>query len=242
LCVYWQAVQRDFSSSPAPSYLVYYRLKAIRPSPADPPTLERFATIPSRADLPSSSPPLRKVPSLLSPLARDRSSSRSGPEERPGTRLFEVTSPQKKTLTMEKEDSGGGEEEERKETQTRGKDTSVLLEDRREKNTVETPGDRNRRPKKDKEEEEGDQTISHPATSVDISSSSSCNGSPPDRNDVTDEGVDFSISFSVRERERIADWLKSIRVNHPDFEIFKSKGIVQQQQQQGGGGGVWGNR
>ncbi|EPT26055.1 hypothetical protein TGME49_311860 [Toxoplasma gondii ME49] len=52
LCVYWQAVQRDFRMTPAPSYLVYYRLRATRDRATGLATLQRFATIPSRLDLP----------------------------------------------------------------------------------------------------------------------------------------------------------------------------------------------
>ncbi|CBZ55138.1 conserved hypothetical protein [Neospora caninum Liverpool] len=52
LCVYWQAVQRDFRMTPAPSYLVYYRFRATRDKATGIPTLQRFATIPSRLDLP----------------------------------------------------------------------------------------------------------------------------------------------------------------------------------------------
>lgn len=248
--MYWQAVQRDFSSSPAPSYLVYYRLKAIRRSPADLPTLERFATVPSRADLPSfsSSPPLNSLgqgASPRSPPARDSSSRRRGVEEGAGG-----TSPQKKKLMMNKEDSEEAEEEEERQEKekTRKKEAPILLDNRREKSysredDLESPGERNLHQEKGNREEEVHETNNHPHAKA-VNSSSSCSKSRSDKKDRSDDDrVDFSISFSLQERERIADWLKSIRVNHPDFEIFKSKGILQQPQGTGGtGGGVWGNR
>ncbi|PFH34163.1 hypothetical protein BESB_073150 [Besnoitia besnoiti] len=183
LCIYWQAVQRDFSMTPAPSYLVYYRLRATREHRGERFTLRRFATVPSRLDLPF----------LIKNHAPLRASSFAGEDET--VQKSPLASSVREIAEQRVKLAGKAASVER-----------VSCEDEEASSRV----DPARGPREgDRDEANGERREREEREEVDRAERAATEFTNKMENEVA----------------KVTEWLRELRLNHPDFEHIKARGL-----------------